>query len=134
MPDILVFDSINKHFGQTRAVDGVTLGIAQGETFSLLGPSGCGKTTLLRLAAGFERPDRGRILLDGQDITDLPPEKRPVNTVFQNYALFPHLNVRENIGFGLRIARRSKADVSREVEAMLALTQLAEHAHKQPGQ
>jgi len=134
MPDILVFDSIHKHFGRTRAVDAVTLGIAQGETFSLLGPSGCGKTTLLRLAAGFERPDRGRILLDGKDITDLPPEKRPVNTVFQNYALFPHLTVRENIGFGLRMARRGKTEVRREVDAMLALTQLGEQADKPPAQ
>jgi spermidine/putrescine transport system ATP-binding protein len=134
MADILVFDSIHKHFGNTRAVDGVTLRIAQGETFSLLGPSGCGKTTLLRLAAGFERPDSGRILLDGKDITDLAPEKRPVNTVFQNYALFPHLIVRDNVAFGLRIARRSRADIDREVEAMLALTQLRDHAHKYPAQ
>jgi spermidine/putrescine transport system ATP-binding protein len=134
MADILVFDSIKKHFGHTRAVDGVTLGIAQGETFSLLGPSGCGKTTLLRLAAGFERPDKGRILLDGKDITDLPPERRPVNTVFQNYALFPHLSVRENIGFGLRIAGRGRAEVVREVDAMLSLTQLGDHADKRPAQ
>jgi spermidine/putrescine transport system ATP-binding protein len=134
MADILVFDSIHKHFGSTRAVDGVTLRIAQGETFSLLGPSGCGKTTLLRLAAGFERPDRGRILLDGQDITDLPPEKRPVNTVFQNYALFPHLSVRDNVAFGLRIARRTTADIHREVDAMLTLTQLGDHGHKRPAQ
>jgi spermidine/putrescine transport system ATP-binding protein len=134
MPDILVFDSIQKHFGSTCAVDGVSLNIAQGETFSLLGPSGCGKTTLLRLAGGFERPDGGRILLDGKDITDLPPEKRPVNTVFQNYALFPHLSVRENIGFGLRIAGRGKADVTREVDVMLSLTQLGAHADKRPAQ
>lgn len=132
MPDILVFDSIQKQFGATRAVDGVSLSIAKGETFSLLGPSGCGKTTLLRLAAGFEKPDQGRILLDGEDITDLPPEKRPVNTVFQSYALFPHLNVRENIGFGLRIAGHSKERVRQEVDAMLSLTQLTEHADKRP--
>lgn len=134
MPDILVFDSIQKHFGHTRAVDGVSLAIGQGETFSLLGPSGCGKTTLLRLAAGFERPDRGRILLDGKDITDLPPERRPVNTVFQSYALFPHLSVRENIAFGLQIAGRSRPDIRREVDAMLTLTQLGEHADKHPAQ
>jgi spermidine/putrescine transport system ATP-binding protein len=134
MPDILVFDAIHKHFGQTRAVDGVTLGIAQGETFSLLGPSGCGKTTLLRLAAGFERPDQGRILLDGKDITDLPPEKRPVNTVFQSYALFPHLSVKDNMAFGLRIAGRRRPEIKREVDAMLALTQLDAHADKRPAQ
>lgn len=134
MADILVFDSIQKQFGATRAVDGVSLSIARGETFSLLGPSGCGKTTLLRLAAGFEKPDRGRILLDGEDITDLPPEKRPVNTVFQSYALFPHLNVRENIGFGLRIAGHGKGYIRQEVDAMLALTQLVDHADKRPNQ
>lgn len=134
MADILVFDSIHKQFGTMRAVDGVSLGIAQGETFSLLGPSGCGKTTLLRLAAGFEKPDRGRILLDGKDITDLPPEKRPVNTVFQSYALFPHLSVRENIGFGLRIAGHGRTQIVQEVDRMLALIQLAEHADKRPAQ
>ena len=134
MPGFLVFDNVHKHFGHTRAVDGVTLGIAKGETFSLLGPSGCGKTTLLRLAAGFERPDQGRILLDGEDITHLPPERRPVNTVFQNYALFPHLSVWENVAFGLRIAKRSRAEIAREVAQMLALTRLEEHASKRPAQ
>jgi spermidine/putrescine transport system ATP-binding protein len=134
MTGYLVFDNVHKHFGSTRAVDGVTLGIAKGETFSLLGPSGCGKTTLLRLAAGFEQPDSGRILLDGEDITHLPPERRPVNTVFQNYALFPHLSVWENVAFGLRIAKRSRADIHREVAQMLALTRLEEHAAKKPTQ
>ena len=112
MPGFLSFENVTKSFGALRAVDGVTLDIARGEVFSLLGPSGCGKTTLLRLAAGFEAPDRGRILLDGRDITGLPPEKRPVNTVFQNYALFPHLSVAGNIAFGLRVAGRSKADIT----------------------
>jgi spermidine/putrescine transport system ATP-binding protein len=134
MSGFLVFDNVHKHFGSTRAVDGVTLDIAKGKTFSLLGPSGCGKTTLLRLAAGFERPDQGRILLDGEDITHLPPERRPVNTVFQNYALFPHLSVWENVAFGLRIAKRSRAEIAREVEAMLTLTRLTEHARKRPSQ
>ena len=131
---ILTFESITKSFGTLRAVDGVTIEITRGEVFSLLGPSGCGKTTLLRLAAGFESPDAGRILLDGQDITALPPEKRPVNTVFQSYALFPHLTVRENIAFGLRIARRTRAEITRETDAMLDLIRLREHAGKKPAQ
>lgn len=117
-----------------RAVDGVSLQIGQGEVFSLLGPSGCGKTTLLRMLAGFEQPDNGRIILNGKDITDLPPECRPVNTVFQNYALFPHLSVFENIAFGLRIAKKSKSDIRTAVECMLHLVKLESHANKRPAQ
>ena len=132
MPGTLRFENITKRFGAFTAVDDVTLEIEHGKTFSLLGPSGCGKTTLLRMAAGFEAPDQGRILLDGHDITDLPPEKRPLNTVFQNYALFPHLSVRENIAFGLKIAKHSKADITRQVDRMLELVDLAEHADKKP--
>lgn len=132
MPGTLRFENITKRFGSFTAVDDVTLEIEHGKTFSLLGPSGCGKTTLLRMAAGFEAPDQGRILLDGHDITDLPPEKRPLNTVFQNYALFPHLSVRENIAFGLKIAKHSKADITRQVDRMLELVDLAEHADKKP--
>ncbi len=134
MDDFLIFDRVTKSFGAARAVNEVSLSISQGEVFSLLGPSGCGKTTLLRMAAGFESPDSGRLLLRGKDITALPPEKRPVNTVFQNYALFPHLSVFENIAFGLRVAKRNKAEVTREVEAMLSLTQLTDHAQKRPSQ
>jgi spermidine/putrescine transport system ATP-binding protein len=132
MHDFLSFDQVAKHFGSMRAVDGISLTIKQGEAFSLLGPSGCGKTTLLRLAAGFETPDGGRILLNGQDITALPPERRPVNTVFQNYALFPHLTVWENISYGLRVSKRDKVYIAREVESMLGLVRLADHAHKRP--
>src|SRR5690606_20527858 len=117
-----------------RAVDEVSLTIERGEVFSLLGPSGCGKTTLLRMAAGFERPDRGRILLDGQDLTGLPPHRRQVNTVFQNYALFPHLTVWENIAFGLRVAKRPRAEIRTEVDKMLALVQLEDQADKRPAQ
>lgn len=134
MSGFLVFDQVSKSFGSHRAVDHVSLSIAQGEVFSLLGPSGCGKTTLLRMAAGFEMPDSGRILLNGQDITSQPPEKRPVNTIFQNYALFPHLSVWENIAFGLRVAGIPRTDIAREVDKMLALTQLVEHAKKRPSQ
>jgi len=110
------------------------MSIRQGEVFSLLGPSGCGKTTLLRMLAGFIRPDSGRLFLDGKDITDLPPEKRPVNTVFQNYALFPHLNVQENIAFGLQMAGRSRAFIGHEIERMLTLVKMADFAHSMPGQ
>ncbi|MBC8127636.1 MAG: ATP-binding cassette domain-containing protein, partial [Gloeobacteraceae cyanobacterium ES-bin-144] len=132
MQGTLRFDNVSKRFGNFTAVDQVTLEIQHGQVFSLLGPSGCGKTTLLRMAAGFEKPDQGRVLLDGKDITDLPPEQRPVNTVFQNYALFPHLSVRDNIAFGLKIARHSKTKITQEVDRMLDLVDLCEHADKMP--
>jgi spermidine/putrescine transport system ATP-binding protein len=115
-------------------VDGVSLQVRRGEFFSLLGPSGCGKTTLLRIVAGFEQPDAGRVLLDGQDITDLPPNLRKVNTIFQSYALFPHLTVYENIAFGLRVARRPRRQIADEVARMLALIQMADQGHKRPDQ
>ena len=100
MDDFLKFDRVTKSYGSLKAVDDVTLTIKRGEIFSILGPSGCGKTTLLRMLAGFDSPDCGRILLDGEDITEQLPNIRKVNTVFQNYALFPHMTVRENIAFG----------------------------------
>lgn len=134
MDDFLVIDHIAKSFGSLHAVAGISLTVAQGEAFSLLGPSGCGKTTLLRLLAGFERPDSGRILVGGQDITALPPEQRPVNTVFQNYALFPHLNVWENIAFGLRMSRRPRAEIRSGVDRMLELVRLNEQARQRPAQ
>ncbi len=126
----LEFQGIVQSFGAIKAVDDVSLSVKQGEVFSLLGPSGCGKTTLLRICAGFQRPQSGRVILNGEDITDLPPEKRKVNTVFQNYALFPHLNVYDNIAFGLRIAKRPEAEIKREVFRMLDMTDMAEHARK----
>lgn len=129
-----MFENVTKRFGKLTAVDNVTLGVHKGEFYSLLGPSGCGKTTLLRMLAGFEAPDSGRIFLDGNDITKLPPNKRRVNTVFQNYALFPHLTVRENIAFGLKVAKRPKAEIQREVDAMLDLIQMHDHQDKKPGQ
>ncbi len=113
MSDFLVFENVTKRFGSLTAVDNVTIGVSKGEFFSLLGPSGCGKTTLLRMLAGFEQPDKGRIYLNGQDITDLPPNTRRVNTVFRNYALFPHLTVRDNIAFGLKVAKRPKDEIAR---------------------
>ena len=106
--------------------------IQKGEVFSLLGPSGCGKTTLLRIAAGFEQPDEGSVLLNGHDITHTPPNQRPVNTVFQNYALFPHLSVRDNIAFGPRATKR--LDLLADVDRMLHLVKLADHADKKPAQ
>ena len=134
MSAFLSFENLSKRFGRTRAVDGVSLQVEQGEIFSLLGPSGCGKTTLLRIAAGLEAPDGGRVYLDGKDITDLPPNRRQVNTIFQNYALFPHLSVRENIAFGLRVARRPAREIREEVGRMLALIQMEEQADRKPDQ
>jgi spermidine/putrescine transport system ATP-binding protein len=134
LSEFLEFRDVSKRFGTIQAVDKVSLGVKKGEFFSLLGPSGCGKTTMLRLAAGFEYPDAGRVILDGQDITDLPPNRRKVNTIFQSYALFPHLTVWENIAFGLRVAKRSKSDVETEVEAMLRLIRMGDQADKKPDQ
>jgi spermidine/putrescine transport system ATP-binding protein len=113
-----------KRFGDVTAVDGISLDIPPGQFFSLLGPSGCGKTTTLRMIAGFERPDRGRIVLDGRDMAHTPPHKRPVNTVFQSYALFPHLNVRDNVAFGLRFKGVSREDAWEQVGTVLRLVRL----------
>jgi len=134
MGEFLEFNNVSKSFGTVRAVDAVSLRIKRGEFFSLLGPSGCGKTTLLRMLGGFEKPDCGRIYLDGNDITDLPPNRRQVNTIFQNYALFPHLSVWENIAFGLRVAKRPRHEIQDEVARMLKLIRMEEHAHKRPDQ
>jgi len=132
--EFLEFRDVFKRFGSIQAVDGVSLEIKKGEFFSLLGPSGCGKTTMLRLAAGFEEPDAGRVFLDGRDITDLPPDRRKVNTIFQSYALFPHMTVRDNIGFGLSIAKRPKAEIRAEVDRMLELIRMTGEAAKKPDQ
>ena len=134
MSEFLEFREVAKRFGTIQAVGGVSLSIKKGEFYSLLGPSGCGKTTMLRLAAGFEYPDTGRVILDGQDITDLPPDKRKVNTIFQSYALFPHLTVWENIAFGLRVAKKPKEEIASEVEAMLRLIRMGGEAGKKPDQ
>jgi spermidine/putrescine transport system ATP-binding protein len=132
--DFLEFENVSKNFGSVRAVDQVSLSVKRGEFFSLLGPSGCGKTTLLRILAGFETPDNGRVLLNGEDITALPPHKRKVNTIFQSYALFPHLTVRENIAFGPRIEKLPRKEIDAEVDKMLALIQMKDQAHKRPDQ
>ncbi|HXX09510.1 MAG TPA: ABC transporter ATP-binding protein [Pseudolabrys sp.] len=118
------FEAVSKHFGGVAAVDSLTLEIASREFFALLGPSGCGKTTLLRMLAGFETPNEGRILLDGEDIASVPPHRRPVNMMFQNYALFPHLSVEGNIAFGLRQEKANRAEIGERVGEMLALTRL----------
>ncbi len=118
------FEAVSKRFGPIAGVDALTLDIAHGEFFALIGPSGCGKTTLLRLLAGFETPNAGRILLDGENIAAVPPHRRPVNMMFQSYALFPHLTVEGNIAFGLRQEDVSRADIAERVSEMLALTRL----------
>ena len=125
---------VTKRFGASTVVDRVDLSLAKGEVFSLLGPSGCGKTTLLRMLAGFLTPDEGRVIVNGQDLTHTPPNRRPINTVFQNYALFPHLSVWQNIAFGPTVAKRPKAEIAAEVQRMLALIRMEEHAQKKPAQ
>ena len=117
-------EGIGKRFGAVAAVKGLTLDIRANEFFALLGPSGCGKTTLLRLLAGFETASEGRILLDGENIGAVPPHRRPINMMFQNYALFPHLNVERNIAFGLRQERAGRGEIADRVAEMLSLVQL----------
>jgi len=128
------FDRVSKRFGSFLAVDGVALNIYEREFFALLGPSGCGKTTLLRMLAGFERPSEGRIVLDGEDIADVPPHRRPINMMFQSYALFPHLTVASNVAFGLRQDRMRKAAIAARVREMLALVKLEGFGDRKPHQ
>ncbi len=122
--------ALEKSFGAARVLDGVDLDVAAGEFVSLLGPSGCGKTTLLRIVAGLATPDRGRVTLAGVDITTLPPHKRDVGVVFQNYALFPHLDVASNVAYGLRAQRRPEAEIARIVERLLGLVHLSDFAKR----
>src|SRR5581483_11467073 len=131
---LLRVEGVVKTFGGFRAVDGVTLDIRAGEFFALLGPSGCGKTTLLRMLAGFETPDQGRILLDGKDIAHVLPHERPINMMFQSYALFPHLSVRDNIAFGLKRAHMARADIDARVAEMVALVKLGGLEKRKPDQ
>jgi putrescine transport system ATP-binding protein len=131
---LLRIEAVVKKFGAFRAVDRLSLDIRAGEFFALLGPSGCGKTTLLRMLAGFETPDEGRILLDGKDIAQVLPHERPVNMMFQNYALFPHLNVRDNIAFGLKRAGMPRADIATRVAELVALVKLDGLEKRKPDQ
>jgi spermidine/putrescine transport system ATP-binding protein len=126
--------TIVKRYGDVTAVDGVTQEMPGGEFFTLLGPSGCGKTTTLRLIAGFEKLDEGAILLDGVDVSARPPHKRPLNTVFQSYALFPHMTVADNVAFGLRYQRVAKAERARRVGEAMSMVQLSGLEARRPGQ
>jgi len=135
MPEVDIrLERVTKTFGETLAVDDLSLDIEEGEFFSMLGPSGCGKTTTLRMIGGFDDPTRGTIYLGGRDVTDLPPYRRDVNTVFQSYALFPHFNVFENVAFGLRRRKVDKSDIERRVRESLELVDLVGFDRRKPGQ
>jgi len=128
------FEGVTRRYGDVIAVDCVSLDIAAGEFFALLGPSGCGKTTLLRLAAGFEHPDAGRVLIDGEDMTGVPPYRRPVNMMFQSYALFPHLTVAGNIAFGLRQEKMPRKAIDSRVDELMSLVRLEGLGGRRPHQ
>jgi putative spermidine/putrescine transport system ATP-binding protein len=127
-------EAVRKVFGETEAVAGIDLEIADGEFFSMLGPSGSGKTTTLRMIAGFEQPTSGRILLHGRDVTGVPPFDRDINTVFQDYALFPHMNVADNVGYGLMVRRVDRAERERRVTEALRMVRLTSFGHRKPSQ
>src|SRR3954468_8548327 len=131
---LLRIDGVTKRFGGFTAVDKLSLDIRSGEFFALLGPSGCGKTTLLRMLAGFETPEAGKILLNGKDIAQVLPHRRPLNMMFQNYALFPHLSVRDNIAFGLKRANMPRPQIDARVAEMLALVKLEGLEKRKPDQ
>lgn len=131
---LVKIEHVSKLFDDVRAVDNVSLTITKGEIFALLGGSGSGKSTLLRMLAGFEKPTEGRIYLDGVDITDMPPYERPINMMFQSYALFPHMTVEQNIAFGLKQDKMPKADIAVRVEEMLKLVHMEKYAKRKPHQ
>jgi len=125
MKDIILrLENVWKAFGDTQVLKGIDLTVRKGEFITLLGSSGCGKTTTLRIIAGLQNADSGKVYVEGQDITELVPNKRDVNTVFQNYALFPHMTVGENIGYGLKIRKKPKEEIEKKVKEMLTLVQL----------
>ncbi len=126
--------NVTKRFGEFTAIDNLTLDIYKNEFFSLLGPSGCGKTTLLRMLAGFEKITDGKILLDGEDISEIPPHLRPINMMFQSYALFPHMTVEKNIAFGLKQDNLPANEINQRVEEMLELVELTDFANRKPNQ
>ena len=125
---ILEIRKVTRRFGEFRAVDNVSLTIEAGEFFTLLGPSGCGKTTLLRMIAGFDEPDVGELFLDGRSLSGIPPEHRPVHTVFQSYALFPHMSVAQNLAFPLRMAGKDEAKIRQQLNETLELVHLVDKA------
>lgn len=131
---IIRFEGVTKHYGKVVAVDAVDLEVREGEFFALLGPSGCGKTTLLRMLAGFEIPSEGRILIDDEDVTAVPPNRRPVNMVFQNYAVFPHMSVADNVGYGLKVDGVGGTERARRVEEALGLVKLDGLGSRRPDQ
>ena len=132
-PDVRLVE-LQKHYGEVAAVDGVDLEVAEGEFFTMLGPSGSGKTTTLRLIAGFERPDGGRVELGGRDVSRVPPFDRPVNTVFQDYALFPHMTVRQNVEYGLRVRKVPRAERRRRADEVLGIVRLEGFGDRKPAQ
>ena len=133
--DVLVnIERVTKYFDDTLAVDEVSLKINKGEIFALLGGSGSGKSTLLRMLAGFETPTEGRIILDGVDITNMPPYERPINMMYQSYALFPHMSVEQNIAFGLKQDSLSKQEIAERVQEMLKLVHMTQYAKRKPHQ
>ena len=131
---LLSLQHITKNFGEGDVLRDISLDVARGEFVTLLGASGCGKTTTLRIISGLETPDEGTVLLDGKDVTALPPERRPVNTVFQSYALFPHMNVEKNVAYGLRVRGMDKASTAKRVREMLELVQMEDYAKRMPSQ
>ena len=127
-------EGLSKHFGETVALDNLTLDIARGEFVTFLGPSGCGKSTTLRILGGFERPTTGRVILDGEDVTNQAPEKRHVNMVFQDYALFPHMTVAKNISFGLELKGMGKSEIKRRSDEIMSFLELESYADRYPVQ
>ncbi|MEO1192882.1 MAG: ABC transporter ATP-binding protein [Pseudomonadota bacterium] len=132
MSALISLQSVERRFGSVTAVDGVSLDLLENEFFALLGPSGCGKTTLLRLIAGFEQPDAGRVMIDGSDMTRVRPRHRPVNLMFQSYALFPHMTVAANVAYGLEMERLAKPEIKRRVAEVLEITALSDFANRKP--
>ena len=131
---LLEIRDIKKKFDGVDVLEGISLSIQRGEFITFLGPSGCGKTTTLRIIAGLENPDSGQVLLEGKDVTNLEPNRRDVNTVFQNYALFPHMSVADNVGYGLKIRKVPKSEIQKKVKEMLALVQLEGFEKRKPSE
>ena len=129
---ILTLQNIHKSFDGTSVLNDISLQVMPGQFITLLGPSGCGKTTTLRIIAGLEQPDSGKVILNGEDVTAFPPEKRAVNTVFQNYALFPHMNVQRNIAYSLNLRKVKKDEMARRVDELLSIVQLEGYGKRMP--